>query len=60
MAFLDINPLNQDATLVIPKVEVDKLFDLVSIYNGLMAFSRKVGLAIEQSMVQQVHDGRRP
>ena len=51
LAFLDINPLNPGHTLVIPKVEVDKLFDLeVSVYNGLMAFSRKVGLAIEQSM----------
>ena len=51
LAFLDISPLNPGHTLVIPKVEVDKLFDLeVSVYNGLMAFSRKVGLAIEQSM----------
>ena len=28
LAFLDINPLREGHTLVIPKVEVDYLFDL--------------------------------
>lgn len=48
-AFLDINPNAKGHTLVIPKKEVDKLFDLdEETYNGLMSFSRKVALAIER------------
>lgn len=48
-AFLDINPNTKGHTLVIPKKEVDKLFDLdEETYNGLMSFSRKVALAIEK------------
>ena len=48
-AFLDINPLNQGHTLVIPKAEVDYLFDLdEETYLGMWAFARKVGLAVEQ------------
>lgn len=48
-AFLDINPNTKGHTLVIPKKEVDKLFDLdEETYNGLMSFSRKVALAIER------------
>lgn len=47
-AFLDINPNAQGHTLCIPKKEVDKIFDLdEETYMGLMAFSRKVGQAIE-------------
>ena len=47
-AFLDINPNAKGHTLCIPKKEVDKVFDLdEETYMGLMAFSRKVGKAIE-------------
>lgn len=47
-AFLDINPLMKGHTLVIPKKEVDYLFDLDdATYNGLLAFSKKVALAIK-------------
>ena len=50
-AFLDINPLKRGHTLVIPKKEVDKIMDLdEETYMGLMAFTRKVGKAIEASM----------
>jgi len=50
-AFLDINPNAKGHTLCIPKQEVDKIMDLdEKIYLGLMAFSRKVGKAIEASM----------
>lgn len=50
-AFLDINPNAIGHTLCIPKKEVDKLFDLdEATYNGLMAFSRKVGIAIEKAI----------
>ena len=46
-AFLDINPNAKGHTLVVPKKEVDNLFDLdEETYNGLMSFSRKVALAI--------------
>ncbi len=48
-AFLDINPMSKGHTLVIPKLEVDYIFDLPQDqYEGLMRFSKKVGHAIEQ------------
>jgi len=50
-AFLDINPNAKGHTLCIPKKEVDKIMDLdEETYLGLMAFSRKVGKAIEASI----------
>ena len=50
-AFLDINPNAKGHTLVVPKKEVNKLFDLdEKTYLGLMNFSRKVALAIEKSV----------
>lgn len=46
-AFLDINPNAKGHTLVVPKKEVNKLFDLdESLYNGLMSFSREIALAM--------------
>jgi len=46
-AFLDINPLSKGHTLVVPRREVDYIFDLdTDTYTGLMAFSQKVALAI--------------
>jgi len=51
LAFLDINPNAPGHTLCIPKVEVDKIFDLdEDLYLQLMAFSRKVAVAIEKSV----------
>ena len=50
-AFLDINPNAKGHTLCIPKKEVDKIMDLdEETYLGLMAFSRKVGKAIEAAL----------
>lgn len=50
-AFLDINPNAKGHTLCIPKKEVDKIMDLdEEMYMGLMAFSRKIGLAIEAAL----------
>lgn len=47
-AFLDINPLNEGHTLVIPKREEDYLFDLNdSEISGLMVFAKRVGRAID-------------
>lgn len=51
LAFLDINPNAKGHTLVIPKKEENKIFDLdKSSYNNLMEFSRKVAIAIEKSV----------
>lgn len=48
-AFLDINPNAKGHTLVVPKKEVNKLFDLdEETYNELMIFSRKIAIAIEK------------
>jgi histidine triad (HIT) family protein len=47
MAFLDIFPLVEGHVLVIPKKEVDYLFDLdEATYLGLMKFARKVAKAM--------------
>ena len=50
-AFLDINPNSKGHTLCVPKKEVDKIFDLEEdAYMGLMAFSRKIAMAIEAAI----------
>ena len=50
-AFLDINPNSKGHTLCVPKKEVNKIMDMdEASYLGLMAFSRKVGKAIESAM----------
>jgi histidine triad (HIT) family protein len=47
-AFLDINPLREGHTLVVPKTETDYIFDLTdSELSGLIIFSKKVAHAIE-------------
>lgn len=51
LAFLDINPLVKGHTLVIPKEEVDYIFDLNDdLLGGLMVFSKKVAKAIENTI----------
>ncbi len=50
-AFLDINPLKKGHTLVIPKKEVDYLFDLDDeTLAGMMKFSKKIARAIDNSI----------
>ncbi|MDD2594640.1 MAG: HIT family protein [Bacteroidales bacterium] len=50
-AFLDIAPLAEGHTLVIPKVEVDYIFDLdEAIYRDLFSFAKKVAIAIKQAI----------
>ena len=50
-AFLDINPVAPGHTLVIPKHEVDYIFDLDDEeYAGLMAFAKRVATAIKEAM----------
>lgn len=51
-AFLDINPWEEGHTLVIPKKEVDYIFDLDDeTYEGLMAFSKTVAHAVEKTVL---------
>lgn len=50
-AFLDINPLVKGHVLVVPKVEVDYLFDLDDdTLAKMMVFSKKTAKAIERSI----------
>lgn len=51
LAFLDVMPTTMGHTLVIPKKEVDYLFNLDDeLYMGLMAFAKKVAPAIEKAV----------
>jgi len=51
IAFLDVNPNAKGHTLVVPKQEVNKIFDLEeNTYNKLMSFSRKVAKGIEKAI----------
>ena len=50
-AFLDIHPNVKGHSLVIPKKQVDKLFDLdEETYQGLFSFAKKVAAGIEKSI----------
>ncbi len=50
-AFLDINPIAEGHTLVIPKKEVDYIFDLDDeTYLGLCAFAKKVAAALKSAI----------
>ena len=49
-AFLDIFPLREGHTLVIPKLEVDNLFDLPAEYlSQMLVFAQPIAKAIEKS-----------
>lgn len=49
-AFLDIAPLQKGHTLVVPKIEVDKVFDLPLFYmSELLVFAQPIAKAIEKS-----------
>ncbi|MCB0447513.1 MAG: HIT family protein [Gelidibacter sp.] len=51
IAFLDVNPNAKGHTLCVPKIEVNKLFDLDEVtYVGLMEFARSVAIAIEKAI----------
>jgi histidine triad (HIT) family protein len=51
LAFLDISPLAIGHTLVIPKKEIDYIFDMEdSMLSGMHIFSRKVAKAIEKAI----------
>lgn len=49
-AFLDINPLVEGHTLVIPKLEIDRIWDVPDNYlSEIFAFAKPIALAIEKS-----------
>lgn len=51
LAFLDINPLVEGHTLVIPKQEIDYIFDIEDeLLAGMMVFAKKVAAAIGKTM----------
>lgn len=50
-AFLDINPLMKGHALVIPKQEIDYIFDLDDdTVSGLMVFAKKISIAIKKAI----------
>lgn len=51
LAFLDVFPLVKGHTLVIPKKEIDYIFDLEDdLYQRLWLFSKKVASAVEKAI----------
>lgn len=51
MAFLDVNPLVKGHTLVIPKVEIDYIFDLDdAILQEMIVFSKKVAEKLKNNI----------
>lgn len=50
-AFLDINPLKEGHTLVVPKIEEDKIFDLDDrTLRDFIVFAKRTAKAIEKSV----------
>ena len=53
-AFLDNNPVSKGHTLVIPKVEVDKIYDLDDeIYMHLMKVAKSIAKNIDEKLGQR-------
>ena len=51
LAFLDVFPLVKGHTLVIPKKEVDKIFEMdKQLYLGLMDFAYEIAQAVEKAI----------
>ncbi len=51
LAFLDISPAAKGHTLVIPKKEVDYLFDIDDeLYAGLQLFAKKVAMGLKKAV----------
>jgi len=51
LAFLDIRPINPGHTLVIPKKEIDDLFDVDDdLLGGMMVFAKKIAHAIKREV----------
>lgn len=51
IAFLDIHPITQGHTLVVPKVEIDYIFDLVDAFlSEIMLFAKRVSTGIQAAI----------
>ena len=51
IAFLDVFPIKKGHTLVVPKAQIDYLFDLNdSLLSDLMLFAKKVALKMERAI----------
>lgn len=51
IAFLDINPIEKGHTLVVPKKEIDYIFDLDNeTLAGILPFAKKIAKAIDKTM----------
>jgi histidine triad (HIT) family protein len=51
LAFLDINPLAEGHTLIVPKMETDYIFDLDDeLLAGMTVFAKRVAKAIGKAM----------
>jgi histidine triad (HIT) family protein len=51
IAFLDINPIAEGHTLVVPKKEIDYLFDLPDeLLGSSMVFAKKIAAALDKSL----------
>ena len=51
IAFLDINPIALGHTLVVPKVQVDKIFDLSDqLLSEALVFAKPIAKALEKTM----------
>jgi histidine triad (HIT) family protein len=51
IAFLDVFPLVKGHALVVPKMEVNDIFDLdPEVYTGLYAFAQQLGLRIREAI----------
>lgn len=50
-AFLDINPVAAGHTLVVPKQEVDNIFDLEDeSFSEMTVFAKRIAIALEKTM----------
>jgi histidine triad (HIT) family protein len=50
LAFLDINPLREGHTLIVPKIETDHFFDLSdNLLSQILVFSKPIARSIEKS-----------
>lgn len=51
LAFLDVFPLKKGHILIVPKKEVDYIFDLDdTTYNGLMVFAKEIAIALKKAI----------
>jgi histidine triad (HIT) family protein len=50
-AFLDIRPINPGHTLVVPKIEVDELFEVADdVLSGAMPFAKRIAKALKRTV----------